>query len=103
MTSGDDVSDVIELATGAVAPIEHELRRRLTVAIDERDALAIESALLKAFVNGFSAGSTEATETQIEQTGAVTADWGEQGAIPLQSPLDPPRIDPWAERYRAQD
>jgi hypothetical protein len=98
MTERESSSGVVELATQAVAPIEEELRRRLTTDVGERDALAIETALLKAFMNGVSTGSTEAADLLIESAGAFGTHGSEQlTAAQLDQPQ--PRIDPWAERY----
>jgi hypothetical protein len=101
MASGEDPNAVIGLATEAVAPVEQELRRRLTVPVNDRDALAIEAALLKAYVKGLATASSEAAELQIEQAGQVTTLWGEQPVSPPQPPQELPRLDPWAEKYGA--
>jgi hypothetical protein len=97
-----DPSGVTELATEAVAPIEQELRQRLVFEVGEQDALAIETALLKAFINGMRAASAAAAETAeplIEQARGLTGFGGSpmQSVQPLDSPL--PWVDPWAARY----
>ncbi len=99
MEARDDASGLIELASQAVGPIEEELRRRLTVDVGEKDALAIESALLKAFLGGVSTGSGEAGDLLIDEPGMLNnrARRAYAAAAQLDQPL--PRIDPWAERY----
>jgi len=98
----EDSSGILELATEAVAPIEEELRQRLDVQVGEQDSLAIETALLKAFINGMRAATADAAETAeplIEEAAGLTG----FGAAPISiSPLpDPslPWVDPWAARY----
>jgi len=98
----EDPSGIAELATEAVAPIEQELRGRLAFEVGEQDALAIETALLKAFINGMRAGAAAAAETAeplLERPGGLTG-FG-AGPAPLVQPLDPPLpwLDPWAARY----
>jgi hypothetical protein len=99
MDAREDANELIELAGQAVAPIEEELRGRLTIAVAEKDALAIESALLKAFLNGVGTGSSEAAEMLIDQAGTLEGRRGSAftAAAALDQPL--PRIDPWAEKY----
>jgi len=99
MAQGEDPNGVAELATEAVAPIEQELRQRLLVEVGEQDLLAIETALLKAFINGMRAGFAESAETVIERTTALTNLGGRQ--LPAAGELEPPlpRMDPWADRY----
>jgi hypothetical protein len=98
----EDPSGITELATEAVAPIEQELRQRLVFEVGEQDALAIETALLKAFINGMRAGAAAAAETAeplLDPPGGLTG-FGAGPAPPVQ-PLDPPLpwLDPWAARY----
>ncbi len=74
MRTGDDEdpSGITELASEEVAPIEQELRQRLVFEVGEQDALAIETALLKAFINGMRAAAAAAAasaEPLIEQAG----------------------------------
>jgi hypothetical protein len=97
----EDSSGILELATEAVAPIEEELRRRLDVEVGERDSLAIETALLKAFFNGMRTAIADAAETAepfIEEAAGLGF-----GADPiLLKPLPDrslPWVDPWAARY----
>jgi hypothetical protein len=95
----EDPSGITELATEAVAPIEQELRQRLVFEVGEQDALAIETALLKAFINGMRAAAAAAAEPLIEQPGGP-AGFGAgpfQAVPPLESAL--PWVDPWAARY----
>jgi len=98
----EDSSGILELATEAVAPIEEELRQRLDVQVGEQDLLAIETALLKAFINGMRAATADTVENAeplIEEAAGLTG----FGAAPIPiSPLpDPslPWVDPWAARY----
>ncbi len=99
MAEAEDPTGVASLASEAVAPIEEELRQRLLVEVGDRDALAIETALLKAFINGMRAGASEASELVMEQT--VTGDTMASNPIALAAELDPPLpwLDPWADRY----
>ncbi len=99
MEAREDAGDLIELASQAVAPIEEELRRRLTVEVGEKDALAIESALLKAFLGGVGTGSAEAGDMPIDEPGMLSsaAHRAYAAAAHLDQPL--PRIDPWADTY----
>jgi hypothetical protein len=99
MAESEDPTGIAELATEAVAPIEEELRQRLVVAVDEQDQLAIETALLKAFINGMRAGAGEATERAMNQTGPPNSLGGRPPISAAQ--LDPPLpwMDPWAEKY----
>jgi hypothetical protein len=104
MGTGDveDPSGITELASEEVAPIEQELRQRLVVEVGEQDALAIETALLKAFINGMRAAAAAAVasaEPLIEQAGGLTG-FGVppvQSATAFESTL--PWVDPWAARY----
>jgi hypothetical protein len=104
MRTGDDEdpSGITELASEEVAPIEQELRQRLVLEVGEQDALAIESALLKAFINGMraaAAATAASAEPLIEQAGG----WTGFGAPPVQSAKalesSLPWVDPWAARY----
>ncbi len=98
MAEDEDPTGVAELATEAVAPIEGELRERLLVDVGEQDSVAIEAALLKAFINGMQTGASRAAASVIEQSSAVATLGGTQvQAAELDPPL--PRLDPWAERY----
>jgi hypothetical protein len=97
-----DPSGITELASEEVAPIEQELRQRLVCEVGEQDAVAIETALLKAFINGMraaAAATAASAEPLIEQAGG----WTGFGAQPVQSvkPLEAslPWLDPWAARY----
>ena len=101
-TDSDDPSGITELASEAVAPIEQELRQRLVFEVGEQDALAIETALLKAFINGMrtaAAAAAETAEPLIEQGGGRIGFGAApiQGIPPLESAL--PWVDPWAARY----
>lgn len=99
MAEHEELKGIAELATEAVAPIEQELRQRLVVSVSDRDSLAIEAALLKAFINGMHTAAAGAAEAVIEQTGALTTFGGRP--IPAAAELDPPlpSMDPWADRY----
>jgi hypothetical protein len=98
MASGGDANAVAGLASEAVAPIEEELRRRLLAEVGEQDALAIETALLKAFINGMRAGGAEVAEASVETSGMFAPDPGQlTGGTGLGEPL--PWLDPWADRY----
>ncbi|MGO9321443.1 MAG: hypothetical protein ACLQBY_11670 [Solirubrobacteraceae bacterium] len=99
MAESERPSGIVELATEAVAPIEEELRQRLLAEVGDQDSLAIESALLKAFIDGMRARTAETAESVVERTNAFTALGS--GQIPPTTELEPalPRIDPWADRY----
>jgi len=101
MADSEDPSGIAELATEAVAPIEEELRQRLVAEVGDRDSLAIESALLKAFIDGMRARMAETAESVVERTSAFPTLGS--GQLPAATELDPPlpRIDPWADRYGA--
>jgi hypothetical protein len=100
----EELDEIEQLATEAVAPIDEELRQRLGSELTDRDSLALESALLKAFVNGMRAGAGEVAERVIDRS-AASAGFGAAGfgagPQPTAGDLDPqlPRLDPWAERY----
>jgi len=98
MTSSENSDSLAELASGAVAPIEQELRGRLDVEIGDRDLLAIESALLKAFVGGMRASLFEAAEAVVDRTGSRDSR-GEPYAAAVQLDRPLPWLDPWADRY----
>jgi hypothetical protein len=100
MDENDEPSQIAELATEAVAPIEQELRRRLDVELGERDVLAVETALLKAFLGGMGAGLAEAAETALERGPMAGRLGGER--LPANVALEQPQLphlDPWAQRY----
>lgn len=99
MTANEESSDIAELASETVAPIEQELRQRLTVALRERDALAVESALLKAFLCGMQEASAQAAEAAIDQVDRTRGVGGELMARPASLNTRLPRLDPWAARY----
>jgi hypothetical protein len=96
-----DTGAIAGLATAAVAPIESELRKRLHAELDERDLVAVESALLKAFLSGMQAGGAETAETAIDQQAAVPGMTGGIASTPAALDLTLPRLDPWAERFEA--
>ncbi|HTU79873.1 MAG TPA: hypothetical protein VMF09_14055 [Solirubrobacteraceae bacterium] len=98
MAAGEQSEAIAELASETVAPIEEELRGRLTVALGERDLLALESALLKAFLSGMGAASAE-VESMIDQLQNPRGVAGEMLASPGQVDQPLPRLDPWAARY----
>jgi hypothetical protein len=97
----EDPGGITELATESVAPIEAELRQRLVLEVGEQDLLAIETALLKAFLNGMraAAAAAESFDPLLEQPGGPTgvAPSPMQNIGSLGSPL--PWLDPWAARY----
>lgn len=97
MSEQPDPTGLIELASDSVAGVKQELRERLGVELDERDALAVESALLKAFLRGVAEGSAEAAERVLDQS--LLSGFG--GPTLNTSELAPPvpEIDPWAARY----
>jgi hypothetical protein len=100
MTEYDETEGIEELAAQAVAPIEQELRKRLALELDDRAVLAIESALLKSFVNGMRAGATTTETAETADQGIVTVGFINP-VLPNLPPVDPelPWMDPWAERY----
>jgi hypothetical protein len=107
MAKPEEIDEIEQLATEAVAPIDEELRQRLGSELTDKDSLALESALLKAFVNGMRAGAGEITERVIDNAAASTgfgaAGFG-AGPRTTANELDRelPRLDPWAERYGRQ-
>jgi hypothetical protein len=98
--ASEDANTVAELASEAVAPIEQELRHRLQAEVGEQDLLAIESALLKAFLNGMGTGAAEQAEAAIDQV-VPREGFAGQGLAPAVPPdqAQLPQLDPWAERY----
>ena len=102
-SGGGEGDGLAELAAEEVAPIAQELRARLTVELGERDALAAQSALLKAFVAGMSAALAEQPPEPVIDEGIG---FRALGAVPLETALararaeELPHPDPWAERYR---
>ncbi|HUB72447.1 MAG TPA: hypothetical protein VL979_00245 [Solirubrobacteraceae bacterium] len=100
MAADERTSDVADLAAEAVAPIGEELRERLAAELDERDRLAVESALLKAFLNGMGAALAETPEPVIDE-GVGFRQLGPARVEPaLGGPaLELPQLDPWAQRY----
>ncbi len=100
MSAPEEERDVAELARAAAAPFLDELYARLTVTLRDPDRMAIESALLKAFLGGMQAGSGETAEAVLEQRGQPRL--GFYGA-PMRPSTDEelpiPHLDPWAERY----
>jgi hypothetical protein len=100
-----DPTGMIELASNSIAPFKHELLERLSVELDERDALAVETGLLKTFLRGLAEGSAETTERVIDRGPQASAGggfgFGLAQAMPNTSELTPPvpDVDPWAERY----
>ena len=96
----EDPSGITELASEEVAPIEQELRQRLACEVGEQDALAIETALLKAFLNGMRAAAAAAGEAAlIEQTDGLTGFGGAPVQRVQQFEAQLPWVDPWAARY----
>jgi hypothetical protein len=66
MAEDGDSERIVELASESVAPIEQELRQRLALALTDKESLAIETALLKAFINGMRTGSAETAERVVD-------------------------------------
>ncbi len=98
MTDPDDPTGLIALASSSVAPLQEELRARIAVELDDRDALAVESALLKAFLHGLREGDSETLERVVEQEAELSGYGHRQMPTPqLEQPV--PDVDPWAERY----
>jgi hypothetical protein len=98
----EDPDGITNLASEEVAPIEQELRQRLVLEVGEQDALAIETALLKAFINGMRAAAAAAAETaelQIEQAGGLTGFGGSRIQHVQPRELRLPWVDPWAAKY----
>lgn len=101
MAEDEDSERVVELASESVAPIEQELRQRLALALTDKESLAIETALLKAFINGMRTGSAETAERVVDGVVPPTGLGGRQE--PTIEQLDPqlPWLDPWADSYGA--
>lgn len=90
---------VADLASEAIGPLEQELRERVSLDLGDRDLLAIESALLKAFLSGMQAGIGEISESLIDQ--GTPGRLGAEVSGGLVAPTLPlPHLDPWASRYR---
>jgi hypothetical protein len=99
MAEDGDSQRIVGLATESVAPIEDELRQRLAMELTDKDLLAIETALLKAFMNGMRTGSAETAERVRD---APAQPGGLSGSPPpIVEQLDPqlPWLDPWADAY----
>jgi len=96
-----DPTGMGQLATDSVAPIGEELRHRLLADLDERDSLAIETALLKAFIGGMRMGNLATVEQVVdESTGETTMSrFGVRQAGPSELEEHFPDLDPWAARY----
>jgi hypothetical protein len=105
VTDPEDPTGLVELASNSVAPFKQELLERVGVELDESDVLAIETALLKAFLRGLAEGGAEAAERVIDRGPQPSAGggfgFGLAQPAPNTSELTPPvpDIDPWAERY----
>jgi hypothetical protein len=99
MAEDGDSERIVELASESVAPIEQELRQRLALELTDKDSLAIETALLKAFINGMRTGSAETAERVLDGAGPPSDLSGRQP--PTIEQLDPqlPWLDPWADSY----
>ncbi|HTW43802.1 MAG TPA: hypothetical protein VMD79_15960 [Solirubrobacteraceae bacterium] len=100
MSASEDADAIAGLASDTVAPIDEELRGRLTVRLGERDRLAVESALLKAFLVGMQAGVAESAESESALEQAVSSH-GEQVLLPAELSVALPQLDPWADRFGA--
>jgi hypothetical protein len=101
MSEQQDPTGLVELASDSVAPFKQELRERLGVELDERDALAVESALLKAFLRGLAEGGAETTERVLDQgvEPRLLNAFGGPTLKPSELAPPVPDIDPWAARY----
>ena len=68
--------------------------------LSERESLAIDTALVKAFINGMRTGSAEAAERVLDSPPAQSGLSG-QHDWPTVAQLDPqlPWLDSWADRY----
>jgi hypothetical protein len=99
MPASEESEALAELASETVAPIKQELLGRLDVQLGDRDALAVESALLKAFLGGMRAGSAEMAESVAEQIPVSEVFRGQPTISPAQPELPLPELDPWAARY----
>ncbi len=98
MADDQDPMGIGQLAMGNVAPIEQELRHRLSAELDERDSLAVESALIKAFIAGMRMGNSLTSEQVVDET-AAPARFGVRQIEPSELEEHFPQLDPWAERY----
>jgi hypothetical protein len=96
-----DPTGLVELASDSVAPFKQELRERLGVELDERDALAVESALLKVFLRGLAEGSAEASERVLDKgvEPLLFSAFGGPSLNPSELTPPVPDVDPWAARY----
>jgi hypothetical protein len=99
MTDSEDPTGIDELATASIAPIEEELRQRLLAELGDRDLLAVETALLKAFMNGMRVANSEATEATIDRAGLATG----APIAPAELDVPLPPADLWAARYGTGD
>jgi hypothetical protein len=93
-----DQTGIVELAMESVAPVGEELRQRLAIQLDDRDATAVDTALLKAFMMGMREGSYDAVEKVVER-GASGTGYGGPTVPPAELEEHLPEVDPWAERY----
>jgi hypothetical protein len=99
-----DPEPVASFASASIAPIEQELHRRLLAELAEQDVVAIETALLKAFLNGTRAGAFEAVEPIIDRDAGDNGGlFGLPSGMPRHPELAPqppaPDVDIWARRY----
>jgi hypothetical protein len=103
MPHDQDSDKIAELAAEAVAPIEQELRARLALELSDSGLLAIETALLKAFINGMRTAAGEATElaVDLDQTGFSATFGGLRTRSAAQLDPELPWLDPWADKYGA--
>jgi hypothetical protein len=101
MAEDGDSERIVELATESVAPIEEELRQRLAMELTDKQSLAIETALLKAFINGMRTGSAETVGRVLDLPAPPIGLSGRQS--PTFEQLDPqlPWLDPWADAHGA--
>jgi hypothetical protein len=100
MVDGEGTNNIVELVMEAVGPIEQELRGRLDAELDERDVLAIESALLKAFIGGMRTILAEQAELAVDQGPTVFG--FRRRPFDASAVLDEerlPTLDPWAQRH----
>jgi hypothetical protein len=99
MAASEDSEARADLASETVAPIKQELLSRLSGELGDRDVLAVESALLKAFLGGMQAGANETADAAAEQMPVNEVLRGEPPITPAQFDLPIPKMDPWAARY----
>ena len=94
MAEDGEAERIVELAGESVAPIGQELRQRLAMELTDRESLAIDTALLKAFINGMRTGSAETAERIVDAPGAPIGFGGLEQ-------LDPqlPWLDAWDDKY----